>query len=115
VRRGDYVPDEREETVSEWFKRYYEAAEKGHVGRKNRGRPQAAIEGRRSRFTTWIEPVLGTLPMATVKAEDLRKLVKRLDEEVRDRAAFYRGELVRDDKTGRKPGLSAKSAGERLG
>jgi integrase len=100
-------------SASEWYRDYYAAAEKGHVGRKNRGRPQAAIDGRRSRFATWIEPLLGTLPMAApreVVAERLRGLVKLLDEQVRIRAAFYRGERGRDDKTGRKPGLSAKSA-----
>lgn len=29
VRRGELVPEEREETASEWFERYYQAAEKG--------------------------------------------------------------------------------------
>src|SRR5690348_770312 len=32
------------ETVSEWWKRYHEAAEAGTVGRKNRGLPQVTVE-----------------------------------------------------------------------
>ena len=57
LRAGQFVPSERE-TTGLRFRDYYEAAEKGHVGRKNRGRPQAAIDGRCSRFTTWIPAAL---------------------------------------------------------
>lgn len=98
------------ETVSEWFKRYYDAGEKGLVGRKNRGRPQAAIDDRRARFKNWIEPVIGTEPMATVTSEKLRRVVQRLDDQIRIRGEFYRGECARHEDTGKKPGLSPKSA-----
>lgn len=111
LREGTFVPKERAETVSEWFKRYYYAAEKGNVGRKNRGRPQASIEDRRGRFEKWIAPHLGPMPMASVKPDDLRRLVAKLDEQIRIRRDFYAAGGHKDDAdTKRKPGLSAKSA-----
>lgn len=94
------------ETVAEWFARYYDAAASGEVGRKNRGKPQASAADRRARFKRWIEPEIGTVAMAAVTAADLRRIVRRLDEEIRTRATFY----DRDDRNGRKPGLSAKTA-----
>ena len=69
-------------TVSPWFGEYYKAAERGAVGRKNRGKPQSSIDARRSRFETWIEPAVGALPMASVTAADLRRIVQQLDEAV---------------------------------
>lgn len=54
------------DTVSEWYGRYFKAAAKRKVGRTNKGREQAAVEGRRSRFKIWIEPTIGKLGMSAV-------------------------------------------------
>ena len=95
------------ELVSEWYARYYKAAASGAVGRKNRGKPQSSVDDRRARFRSWIEPVIGPLTMTEVTAGDLRRVVQKLDEAIRERAAFYgRSD---DEHTGRKPGLSAKT------
>lgn len=50
------------ETVNEWFDRYYDAAERGAVGSKNRGKPQASVNDRRARFRTWISDAYRVLP-----------------------------------------------------
>lgn len=101
------MPAETGLTVSEWFALYYKAAERGAVGRKNRGRPQASVDDRRARFRSWVEPEIGTYPIKAVTSADLRRVVKRLDEQIRIRAAFYaRGAAA----AGRKPGMSAKTA-----
>lgn len=98
-------------TVSEWFKEYYKAAARGTVGRKNRGKPQASVEDRKARFRVWVEPIIGTMPMAVVSAADLRRIVQKLDAQVLVRARFY---AEREEETephkGRKPGISAKTA-----
>lgn len=60
-------------TVSDWFGKYYDAAELGTVGRKNAGCGQVSAGDRRTRFEHWIEPVVGSLPMATVGPDDLRR------------------------------------------
>lgn len=95
-------------TVREWYMRYYEAAERGTVGRKNRGRPQSSAGDRRARFRTWIDPVIGSLAMTAVTSADLRRVVQRLDAAVRERAAFY--EKGGAEHEGKKPGLSSKTA-----
>ena len=105
------VPTETTLTVSEWFRKYHDAAAIGSVGRKNKGRPQASVEDRRARFRVWIEPIIGLTPMACVKPSDIRRIVQKLDEQIRIRTTFY---AERDDDAephkGRKPGLSAKTA-----
>jgi integrase len=103
------VPVVAAETVSKWFGRYYDAAEKGTVGRKNRGKPQAASDDRRARFKSWIEEVIGHMPMVSVTKADLRKVVARLDGEIRTRNAFYALEST-EPRKGNKPGISAKTA-----
>lgn len=112
MRNGGAVDDATGETVSEWFDRYYEAAERGAVGRKNRGKPQASVDDRRARFRVWIEPEIGTKPMAKVASADLRRVVRKLDEQVLLRTRFYaETENETEERKGRKPGLSGKTAG----
>jgi integrase len=115
MRAGAAVDAATTETVSEWFGRYYLAAERGTVGTKNRGKPQSAVAGRRSRFKTWIEPAIGTKAMTAVTSADLRRLVQTLDEAIMVRTRFYIGqedaEPTTSKRTGRKPGLSEKTAG----
>ncbi len=108
ARNDRRVPESIGETVSEWYGRYYKAAARGEVGRKNRGRPQSSADDRRARFHSWIEPVIGTLAMVAVQSFDLRRVVRRLDAAVRERAAFY--ERADEEHEGKKPGLSAKTA-----
>jgi integrase len=99
------------ETVTDWYGRYFKAAEAGTVGRKNKGKPQTAVGDRRTRFRLWIEPLIGAKAMAAVTADDLRNLVRTLDDQIRLRIAFY--EAASDDekkRTGNKPGMSWKSA-----
>jgi hypothetical protein len=79
------------------------------VGRKNRGRPQAAVDDRRARFTKFIEPEIGHLAMRDVTPNHLRGIVEKLDDRVRERIAFYERDDA-DDFTGHKPGLSGKTA-----
>jgi integrase len=102
------------EKVSEWFGRYYAAAERGEVGKKNQGKPQASVRDRRDRFRVWLEESLGHLRMAEVTAEHLRGVVRMLDEQVRRRIRFYEeGEGAEREERGgklRKPGISAKTA-----
>jgi integrase len=108
MRRGEAAPLGSDETVSQWFARYYDAAAAGHVGRKNRGAPQVSAGDRRGRFQKWIAPVIGSLPMARITADMLRPVVKALDAQIRARAKFY--EAGTKQEHGRKPGLSAKAA-----
>lgn len=96
------------ETVTKWFGRYHEEAEKGTVGRKNNGDPQVAVKERRSRFAIWIAPNIGYLPVTGLRAAHLRPIVRKLEDAVRHRRAFYRGEVEREG--GRKPGITAKTA-----
>lgn len=113
ARSGGMVPAGTSTTVSEWYARYYDAAALGSVGKKNRGRPQTSIEARRSRFDTWIEPLLGPIPIVNVTPADLRRVVQKLDDAVRIRGSFYDAEAAEDSadqRRGRKPGLSAKTA-----
>jgi hypothetical protein len=37
AQEGGFVAAQASETVNEWYGRYYKAAERGDVGRKNRG------------------------------------------------------------------------------
>ncbi|MCU1245389.1 MAG: hypothetical protein JWN02_1299 [Acidobacteria bacterium] len=96
-------------TVSDWYALYFDAAEEGTVGRKNRGRPQIHADDRRTRFRIYIEPWIGRKLMCEVTADDLRDLVRRLDNLVRLRVKFYE-EGGAEERTGAKPGLAWKSA-----
>jgi integrase len=96
------------ETVSSWFDRYYKAASRGEVGRKNRGAPQVSAGDRRRRFETWIEPLIGGQAIATIGSDALRPVVTALDQQIRVRQKFY--EAAAKQSKGRKPGLSAKAA-----
>jgi integrase len=114
MRDGAAVDAATSETVSEWFDRYYQAAERGAVGRKNRGKPQASVDDRRSMFRNWIEPTIGTKPMTSIANADLRAVVRKLDEQVLLRIRFYSEAEESSEATprkGRKPGLSGKTAG----
>jgi integrase len=108
VRRGEAVPLGVDETVAQWFTRYYDAAADGTIGRKNRGAPQVSAGDRRARFMKWIAPIIGSQPMARVTSDALRPVVKRLDAEIRTRAKFY--DAGEKQEKGRKPGLAAKAA-----
>ena len=96
------------ETVTDWYDRYFKAAEAGTVGRKNKGKPQTAVDDRRTRFRLWIEPHIGTKAMVAVTADDLRNLVRTLDDQVRKRIAYYESGGEREK--GSKAGMSWKSA-----
>lgn len=109
IREGGFVPAGTGETVSEWYGRYYKAAARGEVGRKNRGRPQTAVGDREASFKKWIEPELGALAMLEVSADDIRRMVRKLDDQIRVRTSFYAGKGDRDER-GKKPGLAPKAA-----
>jgi integrase len=97
------------ETVSKWWGRYLKAAEEGRVGRKNKGRPQAAIGDRRTRFRLHIEPVIGHLDMRDPEMPRyLREIVEHLDDQIRARVAFYESGDD-EERSGWKPGMSWKS------
>lgn len=99
------------ETVLEWWARYHIAAAKGEVGRKNHGRPQAAIAARRARFSKYLAPTIGGRELASITSIDIHAIVRDLNVLVRARDAFY---TLPDDKRaeleGNKPGMSAKAA-----
>ena len=99
-----------EESATKWHGRYYDAAEAGSVGRKNRGQPQAAVADRRTRFATHIEPEIGDLPMVSVTSNDLRRVVARLNAGIRERYAYYARIAEGEEPSGRKPGISPKTA-----
>jgi integrase len=110
-RDGGYVDQDGGEVVNDYADKYYDAAERGEVGRKNRGAPQVTAGQRRARYTRWVAPVLGTETMSTVGPEPLRKLVRVLDEQIRVRQRFYDNPPPKGEtRKGRKPGLSAKGA-----
>jgi integrase len=108
VRRGEAAPLGSDETVSQWFERYYDAAADGTIGRKNRGAPQVSAGDRRARYTKWIAPIIGAKPMATITADALRPVVKALDAQIRVRRKFY--DAGTKQEKGRKPGLAPKAA-----
>jgi integrase len=110
ARDGGFVPEDALESVNEWFGRYYKAAEKGDVGRKNRGQPQVTAGDRQKRFENWISPIIGVRPMAVIGPDELRAVVRRLDEQIRIRTRFYDQEPTTEKRKGRKPGLAAKAA-----
>jgi integrase len=69
------------------------------------------VRDRRGRYLKWIDPVIGTRPIAglgRVDRQAIRSVVARLDRQIAQRAAFHRGEI--GPKEGHKPGLSAKTA-----
>jgi integrase len=108
VRRGEAAPVGSDQTVTQWFATYYDAAADGTIGRKNRGAPQVSAGDRRARFTKWIAPIIGPQPMATVTADALRAVVKALDAQIRVRRKFY--DAGTKQEKGRKPGLAPKAA-----
>ncbi len=90
------------ETVRQWFARFHAQCERNG---------ERAVRDRRSRYRTWIDPVIGDLPMTgegRVDREAIRRVVQKLDEQIAIRAAFYRGEV--EHTRGAKPGTSAKNA-----
>lgn len=100
------------ETVATWFGRYYDAAERGEVGKKNQGKPQASVRDRRDRFRVWLERHIGHLRMSEVTADHLRAVVAMLDDQIRLRARFYEDDNGQREERGgklRKPGISAKT------
>jgi integrase len=97
-------------TVSSWFHSYYDHCEAGTVGRKNGGRAQVSAADRRRRFERWIEPVIGSLVMAAVTPDDLRRVVKRIDAAIRERVVDYESTTAeqREKRSGKALGISAK-------
>ncbi len=108
IRRELAVRDTTGETCNEWFKRYHDKAERGEVGRKNKGRPQVTVDDRRARYRRWIAPHIGHLPIKSVGPDDLRKVVKSLDEQIRARLRSYDTDPEWKGR-GRRPGLAPKS------
>jgi integrase len=101
--------------VSKWFHAYYDAAERGEVGKKNNGKPQASAGDRRDRFANWLESRIGHLGMNEVTDDHLRDIVRMLDDEIRKRVRWYESgcdDDEREERTGkmRKPGLSSKTS-----
>jgi integrase len=109
---GGFVPEGvATDTVNEWFSRYYLAATKGEVGRKNRGAPQVTALERERKFLHWISPIIGTKSMVTIGPNDLRAVVRKLDDAIRTRLRFYETATPEQARrTGHKPGISAKAA-----
>ena len=103
-------PEPEKESCSKWWGDYHDAAAKGEVGRKSQGRPQAAIDDRRAIFKNWIAPAIGDMPMSDGEemTRALRKLVRKLDDAVRVRQSFYRGEISRTPVVGQRDGKAAK-------
>jgi integrase len=108
LRNGEAAPLGSDETATQWFTRYYDAAADGTVGRKNRGAAQVSAGDRRARFIKWIAPLIGPLPMARITPDQLRPVVKLLDAQIRVRSQFYAAGVKQEK--GRKPGLAAKAA-----
>lgn len=101
--------------VRDWYATYYNLAETGEVGRKNQGKGQTAIQDRRDRFRLWIEPTIGHLMMGQVTPENMRAIVRMLDDQIRRRIRYYEDGAEADDRVirggkSRKPGLSSKTA-----
>lgn len=71
------VSTRRDETVSQWFSRWQIEREK---------KLTSAHKGK-SHFEHWIEPVIGHLPIATLKRTDVERVVRALD------AAIAGGEI----------------------
>jgi integrase len=90
------------ETVADWFGRYFRwRATRGFVVTKD-------VESRLRRLV--IEP-LGPKAMAAVTRDDAEDIVRRLDNAIGVRAAYYEQHDEEDEEdTGPKPGLSWKSA-----
>lgn len=97
-------------TVSDWYAKYHKCCEAGTVGRKNKGKPQTSVGDRRARFANWIEKEIGTKAMRAVTSDDLRNLVRKLDDQIRLRLAFYEEGADDDDRKGDKPGMRWKTA-----
>lgn len=76
ARRLGMVPDDTtQETVSEWFDRYYQ-------WRAKRPRGAESVDDSSRNFRNWIEPKLGTMPMVNVTTDDLDAFAEYLDEQV---------------------------------
>ncbi len=78
IRRGDVVPTEREETVSEYAKRWLEDRE---------ARKLSTVADDRARLERYVLPRIGHLAMRQVTREELRALVADLDDKVRKASA----------------------------
>lgn len=73
------------ETVSEWFVRYFEWRET---------RPRAeSIADRRARVAKWVIPHIGACPMATVTSDEIRAVVRSLDDAVKGNAISWKTAL----------------------
>jgi hypothetical protein len=77
MREGAAVETVTEETVNEWFDRYY-------AWRKGRPRGAESVDDSKGRFKKWISRRIGTLPMVSVTREVLEDLVAFLDEQAND-------------------------------
>jgi integrase len=91
----------KEETVAEWFGRFYDACERDG---------QRTVKERRGRFKNWIAPIIGDLPMVgpgRVSSEHIRRIVENLDAQIRTRSSFY---AMATAHAGSKPGLAPKTA-----
>jgi integrase len=77
MRDGAAVETVTEETVNEWFDRYY-------AWRKGRPRGAESVADSKGRFKKWISPRIGTLPMVRVTRDVLEDLVSFLDDQAGD-------------------------------
>lgn len=75
MREGAAVETVTEETVNEWFDRYYK-------WRKGRPRGAESVGDSKGMFNKWISPRIGPLPMVDVTREALEDFVSFLDEKV---------------------------------
>ena len=78
IRHGEYVPNERGETVAEYSKRWLEDRER---------RGLTTVSDDRSRLELHVLPTLGPKAMANVTRDDLKGLVRELDDKVRKASA----------------------------
>jgi integrase len=70
------------ETASQWWKRSLDVKE---------AKGLATVGDMRGRFKNWIEPVIGHLAMHAIKADDLRRVVVKLDDAIEARLADDEG------------------------
>jgi integrase len=77
MRNGAAVDAATQETVSEWYARYYR-------WREGRVSGAESVEDSRGRFRKWIEPKLGTLAMVKVTRDNLEAFAEYLDEQAAD-------------------------------
>ena len=68
------VPETSPETVNEWFERWADV-------RRTRG--LTSVRNDEGRFSKWVGPRIGTLPMSSIQRVDLEEIVQELDASVR--------------------------------